>query len=94
MGRRAGARIEDMRGIPKSLRQSVMALSEKQRAHLAHDLIASLDGEPESGVEEAWAETIARRVNELRTGKVKAVPWTEVVERARKRLARRRRTRQ
>jgi putative addiction module component (TIGR02574 family) len=44
---------------------------------LAGSLIESLD-EAEEGVTEAWNEEIARRIEELDSGKVKTIPWDEV----------------
>jgi putative addiction module component (TIGR02574 family) len=75
----------------KKVLQEALALTEKQRAEVAHELIASLDGKPDSGVEEAWEETIARRVAEVREGKAKTFPWSEVLADARKIIARPRR---
>ena len=42
-------------------------------ARLLHDF-----GEPDEGVEEAWAKETARRVEQLRRGEVSPVPWEEV----------------
>ena len=58
-----------------------MSLDEKDRAALAGALIESLHGEAEPGAEEAWEAAIQRRVDELETGAVEAVPWSEVRER-------------
>ena len=56
-------------------------LDEGDRAALAGLLLESLDHPPIPGVEAAWAEEIARRVDELDAGQVKPVPWEEVRER-------------
>ena len=53
-------------------------LSEKDRADLAGLLIESLEGEPDTDVEAAWAAEIERRVGELDAGTVKTIPWEEV----------------
>ncbi len=65
-----------------------LELPARERALLAHRLIASLDGEGEdpADVELAWEEEIHRRVEEYRSGAVQAVPASEVVARARARL--------
>ena len=52
-------------------------LSEKDRADLAGLLIESLDGQPDSDVEAAWAAEIQRRVAELDAGTAKTIPWEE-----------------
>ena len=76
----------------------VLALPLKQRARLARELIVSLDeGPPEDpeDVAKAWDEEIARRGDDVRSGRVKTVPWSTVkrgmnraVERARRHRSR------
>ena len=66
---------------------NAMRLSAAERAELAAELLASLDGEPEEDVEAAWAAEIQRRVEHVRSGTAKGRPWPEV----RKRLERRER---
>jgi putative addiction module component (TIGR02574 family) len=61
-------------------------LSEKDRAVLAGLLIESLEGEPDEGVEAAWAAEVERRVAELDAGTVKSIPWEEVRQRLLARL--------
>jgi putative addiction module component (TIGR02574 family) len=53
-------------------------LSETDRAELAGLLLESLEGEPDEGVEAAWAEEIERRVRQIEAGEVKTIPWEEV----------------
>jgi putative addiction module component (TIGR02574 family) len=53
-------------------------LTEKDRASLAGLLIESLEGDPDPGVEAAWAVEIERRVAELEAGTVKTIPWEQV----------------
>jgi putative addiction module component (TIGR02574 family) len=53
-------------------------LNEGDRATLAGLLLESLDQPPDPAVEAAWAEEIERRVRELESGEVKAVPWEDV----------------
>jgi len=52
-------------------------LPESERGELAARLIESLDTTAEDGVEEAWGEEIRRRAEELRTGEVRPIPWSE-----------------
>ena len=49
-----------------------LELSLPERAELAADLLASLDGEPEAEVEAAWAAEVERRARESPD---KDVPW-------------------
>ena len=61
---------------------AALALPEDDRLELIDRLIESLDGPPDDDVERAWADEIARRLEEVRSGKVVTVPWEE----ARKRI--------
>jgi putative addiction module component (TIGR02574 family) len=57
-------------------------LSADERAMLAGLLIESLDSGPaDSGVEEAWAAEIERRMSDYRAGLVRTIGWTELRER-------------
>lgn len=61
-------------------------LPENDRATLAGLLIESLEGEPDPGVETAWAAEIEKRVAELDAGTVQSIPWEEVRRRLLERL--------
>jgi len=55
-----------------------LALPPEARAAIAGTLLESLDeNPPDPGVEAAWSEEIARRIEELDSGKVKPIPWAE-----------------
>ena len=62
--------------------QAVLAdalrLYEKARAHIASELIGSLDGPAEPGAEAAWAAEIERRVDEIDSGAARLEPWDDV----------------
>ncbi len=62
------------------LLKRALALSEDERAELAGSLLESLDSPPEDpeAVEAAWNEEIARRIEDLDSGKAKTVPWEDV----------------
>jgi putative addiction module component (TIGR02574 family) len=67
--------------------EKALALSMQDRGLVIDRLIASLDeGPAEEGVEEAWADEIKRRVDEIRSGKVKMIPGEEVLRRLAARL--------
>lgn len=56
-----------------------MALSIDERGLLIDRLVESLDDAlSKEGVDEAWADEIKRRVDEIRTGKVKMIPGEEM----------------
>jgi putative addiction module component (TIGR02574 family) len=65
----------------RELLHQALSLDEKDRATLAGALIESLYGAADPDVDEAWEAVIQRRVEELETGAVEAVPWSEVRER-------------
>ena len=48
-----------------------------ERAELAAELIASLDGERDDDAEAAWAAEIERRASTARTGEDGGRPWAE-----------------
>jgi len=54
-----------------------LALAPEERARLAKDLIASLD-QATVEVEPELASEIERRIREVDSGAVKAIPWAEV----------------
>ena len=60
--------------------EKALALSTQERGLLIDHLIESLDEAPaEEGVEEAWGEEIRRRVDDIRSGKVKMIPGEQVL---------------
>lgn len=55
-----------------------MLLPPKDRTYLAEQLLASLD---ESELEQQWATEAKRRRDEVRSGRVQAIPAAEVYRR-------------
>jgi putative addiction module component (TIGR02574 family) len=69
------------------LRSNVLSLPTEERAALAHDLIASLDGEAaDPNADSLWATEIDRRAHEVAEGKVTLVDADEVHAEAARRL--------
>jgi putative addiction module component (TIGR02574 family) len=68
------------------LRSEILALSEAERAELAHALIQSLDAPRDNGVEDAWDVEISRRINEIDTGQAELVERAEFRKRIRAKL--------
>lgn len=62
----------------EDLLANALTLSESERAEIAAQLIASLDQSVDAEAQEAWDAEIARRIEELDSGKVETVPWSEV----------------
>jgi putative addiction module component (TIGR02574 family) len=67
--------------------EKALTLSTQERGLLIDRLVESLDeGPAEEGVEEAWEEEIKRRIDDIRSGKVKTIPGEEVRRRLAARL--------
>ena len=69
--------------------ESALALNLDERAELAAELLASLDGAPDKDAEAAWAREIERRAERARLGADPGRPWPEVRDRIKRGLARR-----
>ena len=60
--------------------EKALALSVQERGLLIDRLVESLDDEPaEEGVEAAWADEIKRRVDDIRSGRVKTILGEQVL---------------
>jgi putative addiction module component (TIGR02574 family) len=66
-----------------------LTLDTRERAEIAAQLIASLDGEPDEDVEAAWAAEVDRRIREVEAGRAKLVPWDDVERRVEKEILKR-----
>ncbi len=62
----------------KKLLEDALSLGETERALIATSLIESLEPETEPNIDEEWEREILKRVQELDSGSVKKIPWTEV----------------
>ena len=63
------------------LLEKALALSTQDRGLLIDRLIESLDdAPPDEGVEAAWDEEIKRRVDDIRSGRVKTIPGEQVLQ--------------
>ena len=63
------------------LLEKALALSTQERGFLIDRLIASLDEiAPEEGVEATWDDEIRRRVDDIRSGRVKTIPGEQVLQ--------------
>ncbi|MEM6486624.1 MAG: addiction module protein [Pseudomonadota bacterium] len=69
-----------------SVRVDALALPELERAALARDLVASLDGPAEPKVSEAWDIELCRRINEIESGEAQFLDLEDVMRKARNRL--------
>ena len=62
----------------REILDAALKLNEQEKAAIAASLIESLDSEYDEGCGEAWAVEVAKRMRELDSGQVKAIPWSEV----------------
>ena len=63
-----------------------LALPKEDRAHLARELIVSLDEERDVNAEAEWGDVIDRRTREMKEGKVSQRPIGEVLAGVRAKL--------
>jgi putative addiction module component (TIGR02574 family) len=69
------------------LLEKALTLSTEERRLLVSRIGETLDDDPvEEGVEMAWDEEIKRRVDDIRSGRVKTVPGEQLRERLNTRL--------
>ena len=66
-----------MKPDPAKLLNEALKLSPEERAALATSLLDSLEEGVDEGVEAAWAVEIAKRLEDLDSGRVTPVPWPE-----------------
>ena len=70
----------------ESITSDAMTLPNRERAKLARDLVASLDGPVEMSIAEAWDTEICRRINEIESGKAELLDADEAIALARARI--------
>jgi putative addiction module component (TIGR02574 family) len=71
----------------KKLIDEAVALPVEERALVVDSLLRSLN-QPESGIDEKWIQVTRRRLAEMRSGSVEAIPGGEVFEKIWKRFER------
>lgn len=74
-----------MASEPEEIFLNALALSARERARLARELLASLDDGEDRGASDAWRIEIEARVREIEDGDVETEAWSAV----RKRLSHR-----
>ena len=68
--------------------KKALALPPEARAAIADSLLESLEpSPPDEGAEQAWAEEIKRRVEDIDFGRVQLIPYEEVRRRLMARLS-------
>ncbi len=75
-----------MTDLVAELSQRARELAPEDRARLAEELLASIEGHFEPEVDAAWDDEIRKRIAEVESGAVKLIPAAEVFERVRRTL--------
>ena len=70
--------------------QEARTLTAEERAHVAEELLRSLEEPERAEIDAAWAEEIERRIDELDAGRMPTRPADEVMREMRDRLRNRR----
>lgn len=73
-----------MNALAQALSRQARTLPPEDRALLAEELLASLQDDPESGVDAAWDVEIKRRLEQVSDGTAKLIPSEEVHAQARR----------
>lgn len=68
----------------KQIVQEALQLTPAQRAELADFLVESLNSAQPDELQRLWAAEANKRLEEIRSGKVKAIPGEEVLAEARR----------
>ena len=75
-----------MTDLVAELSERARSLAPEDRARLAEELLASLEGDQEPEVDAAWDEEVRKRIAEIEGGAVKLLPADEVFARVRRSL--------
>lgn len=73
--------ISGMTKATEAVLASALRLSPDERAELASELLASLDGPADPDADAAWAVEIKRRIQAIEDGTIELEPWPDVKRR-------------
>jgi putative addiction module component (TIGR02574 family) len=71
----------------ESVRKEALSLPDTERASLARELVASLDGPADVDAARAWDIELCRRINEIEAGNASLLDADDVLARVRKRAS-------
>lgn len=77
-GRRAEGKEAFLSDQADKILTEALKLTTSDRARVAAELIASVDGEPDTDAEAAWASEIDRRVRRIRSEGPRGDDWQDV----------------
>lgn len=72
----------------EQIAEEALALPSEARALLADRLVESLDPVEDTHLRQLWAAEAQRRLEDVRSGKVKTIPGEQALERVRRAVAR------
>jgi putative addiction module component (TIGR02574 family) len=75
-----------MTPLLEQIEQQAKNLSREERERLIADLMAGLEGEPLTEIEQAWIDEAERRYDDLVSGRVKGIPAQEAISNIRREL--------
>lgn len=81
-----GRRICHMTKATEAVLAEALRLDQAERAALASELLASLDGPEDPDAQAAWEAEIKRRVEAIDAGSMKLEPWDRVRRRIEKEI--------
>jgi putative addiction module component (TIGR02574 family) len=73
--------------VLEKIRSEALELSESERAELAYELVASLDGAADRDAANEWDAEVSRRIAEIDAGTAKLIDREEFRRRLRARLS-------
>ena len=82
----AGRTIPGMTRAAKAVLADALRLGPDERAELAAEVLASLDGPADANAESAWEQEIRRRIAAIDAGSVELEPWEDVKHRIEKEI--------
>jgi len=71
----------------ESVKKEALSLPDTERADLARELVASLDGPADIDAARAWDIELCRRINEIEAGNASLLDADDVLARVRKRAS-------
>lgn len=80
-GKPSSARLIPMNARVDHVLDEVLALPAAERSAVAVALLDSLENADSASISDAWREEVKRRREELRSGSVRAAPWSEAKQR-------------
>jgi putative addiction module component (TIGR02574 family) len=75
-----------MAKLAREVESKALKLSPKERARLAQRLISSLDRERDVDAEQLWLREAERRLAQIKSGEILAIPADKVIKKARSSL--------